>query len=128
MSYYYELRGWLESSQSDFPMIRQKLIAMQKEYADHYPYGLYIKGWCWIDEDINHIHYALYGASVQQSGLDLLETVLNAVTGLKCHVYGYFHAQGDDMARSYAYKVANDTWSVEESSPLVDWNNLDEDT
>jgi hypothetical protein len=127
MSYYFELRGWLETSQEDFPKVRDKLMELQQHYADDSQDGRYIKGWCWIEDTINHTHYLNYGAAVRESGLDLLETVLDSITDLGCHVYGYFHAQGEDMERNFAYKVLNDAWNVEETSSLVDWTVMSDD-
>lgn len=125
MSYYYSLRGWLEMSHEEFPRIREKLLDLQHNYAEDEQSSLYMKGWCWINDEINAKHYLFYGASVRLAGLDLLESVLDALTALGCKIYGYFHAEGEDMESNYMYKITNDIWTVAETSFLIDWTGDD---
>ncbi|HET9493303.1 MAG TPA: hypothetical protein VFR15_03655 [Chloroflexia bacterium] len=127
MSYYYGLRGWLEMSHADFPQVRDRLVELQGKYTEDEQFSLYMKGWCWINNEISFTHYVFYGADVRLAGLDLLESVLTDLTGLGRRIRGYFHAQGEDLESNFVYKIAHDAWTVEEVSSLVDWEADDDD-
>lgn len=126
MSYYYSLRGWLETSHEHFGRVRDELLTIRRDVAEDRQSALYMRGWCWIEDEVNWTHFIFYGADVQAAGLTLMEQVLDRLTGLQCSVYGHFHAQGEDMERNYAYRITNDSWSVENASPLVDWAIVDD--
>src|SRR5205823_1771330 len=97
-------------------------MTLQQTYPEDSQARLYLKGWCWINDRINSTHYLFYGADVRIEGLDLFETVLDAIGALGYQVDGFFHAQGEDMVNNYVYRVTNDKWRVEETSALVDWS------
>jgi len=120
MAYYYSLRGWLEVSRDDFKEVTEKLLQLCQSYPEGSQSELYMKGWHWVDDQINWTRYIFYGADVQAEGLDLFETVLQTITAMQLHVDGYFHAQGEDGESNYVYKLADDVCSVNEAPVLID--------
>jgi hypothetical protein len=120
MAYYYSLRGWLETNPDDFAIVTQKLVQLCQSYPEDSQFALYMKGWSWSNDQVNWTRYIFYGADVQAEGLDLIEAVLAAITGLQRHVDGYFHAQGEDGQSNYVYKVVADSCSVNEAPILID--------
>jgi hypothetical protein len=120
MAYYYSLRGWLQVEPDKFTEITERIKSLQRSYSEDKKLELYMKGWCWNEVPINWLRYVFYGADVTVEGLDLLEDVLENVTSMGFQLSGYFHAQGEDGDKSFAYKVVDDVWKVEEVSVLID--------
>ncbi len=120
MAYYYSIRGWLEVDHENFLQIAETLKFLQSNYSESAKFKLYMKGWCWQDNPINWSRYIFYGADVTVEGLNLLENVLNKIIGMRLKISGYFHAQGEDGDKSFAYQIVDDILSIKETSVLID--------
>ena len=123
MAYYYSLRGWLETSDESFPRVIERLTELKHAYPEDSQFHLYMKGWCWANEQINWTHYVFYGADVQIKGLDLLGIVLDSITAMGCEVDGYFRADGEDGIKSFVYTIIDDIWGVREINTQINGEN-----
>jgi len=123
VAYFYSLRGWLQISHEDLDKVTTVLTNVQASFRQDEESYLYMKCWCWITEEVNWLHYVFYGLDVKESGLALFESVLDRLAKLGCGIDGYFHAQGEDGTKNFAYIMLYDAWSRAADEPLLDSSN-----
>lgn len=117
MGYYYAVRGWLELDEDSFGKTTAFLKENQKSIPEESKLSLYAKGWCWNEQPINWTRYVFYGADITEEGLDHFKETLKKISQLDPEIFGYFHAQGEDHAKVYAYTVRNGAVQTEENKP-----------
>jgi DinB superfamily len=115
MSYYYSLRGWLEIDSKYSALLMSKIQWLRSLHAPDSAEAAYMEGWCGPCGGGIDSHYLFYGAYVQERGLDLFKQVLDELARMRYGMSGYFHAEGEDGGRNYEYRVADDTWRVNEA-------------
>ncbi len=100
MSRFYDVRGFIDCDYPDLERIREIVRGSREQCSnfalDEDTFDLYTAGWLYQKVKINWVAHAFFGASMRQSGVDLIFSQLKVISESITEAEGIFFIDGEE--------------------------------